>query len=116
MRKSTVELQKQIGYNVRYCREMRQVSQSDLADAAGFSVNFCAQVEGGRRMMSVDSLIRVAEALNVSVDRLIYGKSWEANMHTVVNELGHLSDDDIAVVGDMLNLLIKRQSGRGSQE
>lgn len=68
---SKKDLQCTIGKNIRDARKTCGYTKEVLAEKAEISVEHITQVERGDKMMSVPSLVRMAEALHVSVDALI---------------------------------------------
>lgn len=52
-------------------REYRSFSQKQLADKAGVSQTTVAEIEGGRKRGSVETLKALAEALDVAIDDLV---------------------------------------------
>lgn len=65
---SKKDLQCTIGKNIRDARKTCGYTKEVLAEKAEISVEHITQVERGDKMMSVPSLVRMAEALHVSVD------------------------------------------------
>lgn len=63
----TVEL----GNRIRQARAERNMSQLDLAEACGISVPYASDIERGKKCFSVDILLRIAQALQVSTDWLL---------------------------------------------
>ncbi len=57
--------------NVRAFRELRGLTQADLARRAGMQAASISHFEPGQRLPSLDSLVRLADALEVSVDMLL---------------------------------------------
>lgn len=55
---------------VRVWREYRGLSGRALAEAAGMSAAYLSQIESGRRDGSFDTMRRIANILNVSLDDL----------------------------------------------
>ena len=55
---------------VRAWREHRSLTQEALAAAAGISTPFLSQIEGGKRVGSLDTLRAVARSLDVPLDLL----------------------------------------------
>lgn len=62
-----------IGGRIRERRLRLELTQDDVCDAAGLSKGFYSDVENDKTNMSVDTVIRVADALDVSVEWLIRG-------------------------------------------
>lgn len=60
-----------LGARVRQARTNRNLSQVELAEACGISVPYISDIERGKKCFSVDILIRIAHALQVSADWLL---------------------------------------------
>lgn len=56
---------------VKVWREYRGMSQATLADAAGLSQAYIAQIETGKREGRVDAYRAIANVLNVNIDDLV---------------------------------------------
>jgi transcriptional regulator with XRE-family HTH domain len=65
------KLQRQFGSTVRTERVARQLPQQDLAFNAGLSLTYIGEIERGQRMVSLDTLQRVATALELSPAQLL---------------------------------------------
>lgn len=63
----TVEL----GSRIRQARTERNMSQMELAEACGISVPYVSDIERGKKCFSVDILLRIAVALQISTDWLL---------------------------------------------
>lgn len=61
----------ELGARIRQARTTRNMSQLELADACGISVPYVSDVERGKKCFSVDILLRIAQALQVSADWLL---------------------------------------------
>ena len=64
-----------LGKRIRLLRVDRELSQEQLAKAAGMSRNFVSSVERGAHGVDVVRLVRVAAALDVDVAVLVSGPS-----------------------------------------
>ena len=62
-----------IGGRIRQVREERGYTREKLAELADISADFLWEVEAGRKSMKVQNLGRIAKALCVSTDYLVYG-------------------------------------------
>ncbi len=62
-----------IGKRIREIRTDRGYTREQLAEYADISVDFLAVVEIGKRGLKVQNLAKIAAALNISADYLIYG-------------------------------------------
>lgn len=57
--------------SIKHIRIDRGVSQNFLAEKAGISNNTLSRIELGKVQPSVDTLIKIADALNTSLDKLV---------------------------------------------
>ncbi|HYZ91837.1 MAG TPA: XRE family transcriptional regulator [Actinomycetota bacterium] len=64
-----------LGEGLRRVREQRGLSQSDIAALAGVSASAISQAEGGQRGLALDTVLTLAEALDVPLDKLLAAKS-----------------------------------------
>lgn len=65
------KLQRQFGSTLRSERTSRKLTQQQLAFAAELSLTYIGEIERGQRMISLDTLQRVATALNMSSAELL---------------------------------------------
>lgn len=63
-----------VGRRVRLARQGRQMTLEQLAEAAETSVQFLSQVEKGEQSMTMLKFGKLAKALGVSSDYLLYGR------------------------------------------
>jgi transcriptional regulator with XRE-family HTH domain len=61
------------GAKVRSLRQAKNLSQMDLARAAGLHRTYIADVERGGRNSSMASIAKIARALNISISELCRG-------------------------------------------
>jgi transcriptional regulator with XRE-family HTH domain len=59
------------GENLQSLREVRRLTQAELGARAGIAAASISHFETGQRTPSLDSLVKLADALNISVDVLI---------------------------------------------
>ena len=60
-----------VGLQIRALRICHGLTQADLAEAAGLSVPYISHIERGRKTVSLGSLLRIADALNVNINQLL---------------------------------------------
>jgi len=61
------------GDRIREIREAKRLTQDQLAEKTAISKGFLSDVENGKRNVSSEYLLRIANALNASVDYLLRG-------------------------------------------
>lgn len=67
------QLKWDIGRRIRNLRERDHYTRERLAEKAEISPQFLADIENGRKGMTVKTLKGIAETLRVSTDYIIYG-------------------------------------------
>jgi transcriptional regulator with XRE-family HTH domain len=67
---STTEIQ-DLGQNLKQLRERRGLTQAELGTRASMSAASVSHFETGQRQPSLESLVKLADALEVSVDTLL---------------------------------------------
>lgn len=62
---------KRFGARLKTLRQARNLTQEELAEAAGFSRSYYTEMETGKRNVSLLNLQRLAKCLNIKVSELI---------------------------------------------
>ncbi len=65
------KLQRQFGHTVRTERKARQLTQQQLAIDSSLSLTYVGEIERGQRMVSLDTLQRLATALKLTAAELL---------------------------------------------
>ena len=103
----TEKLCVQIGKRVRSRREALGLTREQLAEQSQLSVNFLADIETGKKNMTTNSLYKVAQALNLSTDYILFGEEGEANKTQLENMLASLSKKDRDLAESILESFVK---------
>ncbi len=64
-----------LGEGLRRVREQRGLSQSEIAALAGVSASAISQAEGGQRGLALDTVLTLAESLDIPLDTLLATKT-----------------------------------------
>ena len=64
---------KQIGYRIKEVREQNNFSQARLAEETELSISYISHIENAKRKASLESIIRIVNALGITVDELLAG-------------------------------------------
>jgi len=62
-----------IGRRIRLLRKSADLTQAEVAERCGMSISFIGHLERGSRVPSLETMLRIATLLNVSLDSLIHG-------------------------------------------
>src|SRR5438309_9892729 len=73
-------IQTAVATNLQALREMRSLTQAELGKRAGIAAASISHFETGQRSPSLESLVKLAEALDVSVDALLGRAPVEAQV------------------------------------
>jgi transcriptional regulator with XRE-family HTH domain len=97
---------------LRSARDLRKMSQSDLAKKAQLQPSAVSHFETGRRAPSFDNLKALSEALQVTTDYLL-GRADEPGVTGVVADklfrhAENMSRDDLDVLTKMAEMLSKK--------
>ena len=60
-----------LGMRIRKQRKLMQMTQDQLSEKAGISLSFLGHIERGSRKSSLETLVSLANALEVSADYLL---------------------------------------------
>lgn len=68
------------GENLKRLRKGRKLTQLDISKIVNTDRSNVANYERGRRLPPIDSLIKIAEFFNVSLDELVLGKNEDVHL------------------------------------
>lgn len=78
---------KKVGSRVRLEREKLNLTRERFAEIVGLSSFYIGQIERGDRKMSVETLVKIANTLHVSIDYLLNDfHTYNAKEHLLVSE------------------------------
>lgn len=60
-----------MGLRIRHIRVQKSLTQDELSEQSGTSRSFINRVENGKKGLSLETLIAIANALNVSTDDIL---------------------------------------------
>ena len=61
----------ELGNRIRFYRTSKGLSQNQLGDMVALNTNHISRIENGQKAPSLESLLNIAKALNVSADQLL---------------------------------------------
>ena len=73
-----------IGNKVYAIRHSLNMTQQELAERCDLSVTFISEIENGHKSMSIDTLIKLARGLHVSLDTIVFEKGECSEMQSDV--------------------------------
>lgn len=101
----------EIGGRIREIREYSHYTREYLAEKANISVQFLADIETGRKSMTVKTLKSLSLALNVSSDYLLFGSPNPSCPHVEASNLSllmsNLTVEEQQYAEEMIKIYIK---------
>ena len=88
------ELNIEVGTRITELRKQRGYTREKLSELADVSVQFLADIEKGRKSMTVATLKRIAAALLVSTDYIVNGTKQNNDNDGIISILNTLSAKD----------------------
>ncbi len=80
---SKEELALLIGNNIRKYRLKQNLTQEQLAERVGISTSFYANLERGKKSMSIKTLRDLSDALEVGVDFILYENNTRNHIRNI---------------------------------
>lgn len=87
-----------IGKNLKLYRKQKHMTQDIVAERAGLSKNYISQIELGLKKPSVETLIRLANAIGVSSDLILadlIDESFPAKVSALNEKIKDLPMEDL---------------------
>lgn len=81
-----------IGLRIKELRIQKRMSQATLAEHIDMSATFISHIEAAKKQASLESLVRIANALGVTVDHLLIGNQTN-DFAEYRTDMAHLLDD-----------------------
>ena len=103
---SKQEKQARYGQKIQEARKEQRMTREELADRVGISTTFCANLECGNKMMSVETLNKLSEVLGVSTDFLLDKTSDNPRIQNIALMLKDQPDEVISFAEKMVRLCI----------
>ena len=83
---------KRIGIHIKDMRDIKGISQERLAEKTGLSAKYISHIETAAKKASLESIVKIADALDITVDRLLKGIQrndrieYEPELHDLVSD------------------------------
>lgn len=110
----------EIGTKIRKVREIKGLSQENLADELGMSVTGYGKIERNEVGINYDKLLKIAEILNVSIENIIgfddkvafnnFNNTIEQQIgyYSMPVEMKKLYEDKISLLEEKIELLTEK--------
>lgn len=108
--KEKKEINIQIGSRIRTAREKAGYTQERFAELIDVSVQYTSDLERGVVGTSIPTLIRICEALHVSSDYLLFGRSSESgsdDISRITGILATLKPEQLSIVSSGIRVILE---------
>ena len=99
-----------VGARIKNKRLEQNLTQEQLAEKVELSAVYIGQIERGERKMTIETLVKLANSLNSSIEELLKD-STSSNINARLNELVNISKEldtsDIDKVIDVIKAMYK---------
>jgi transcriptional regulator with XRE-family HTH domain len=100
------DVKKLVGNRIRQLRKGKGLSQEDLGDKSDLHYTHIGAIERGEKNWSIDTLVKVAEGLNVTVNDLLVLPSKPADIRNlkkgIIAEINESSPGALRLFSDMV--------------
>lgn len=98
-----------IGERISNRRKKLKIRQNVLADMIGISNNYLSSIERGNEKPSLEIMIRICNALQVTPDYLLLGNMYACNIpQNIIDGLRLCSKEDIELMSYLIQYMVDR--------
>lgn len=104
-----------IGAKIRELRKAKGITQERLGELSGIEPSNISHIERGVAKLSLPTLISIANALEATLDEIVYGnlnKSSHVSVELIDRLLSDCTDEEIIAVAEMIKTtkkILRRQ-------
>lgn len=106
---------KAMGIRIRNARLKKKMGQELLAEMAGLSITHVSHIETGNTKVSLPTLVKISNSLDVSLDELVCDSIHKAKI-IFENEISQITSDcderEIRIISDVIKSLISSLRSR----
>jgi len=81
-------VRRRVAANIKRCRHQRELTQDELAQRLGVSLRYVSMLEQNAKNLSIESLTRIAVALDVDIAELVCEEKYLDQARRSAAELG----------------------------
>lgn len=98
---------KSVGNRIKTGREQMGLTRDEFAEMIDLSTSFFTQIERGEKLMSVQTLVKIAIKLDLSLDYLIWGdSSIDVNKDSLIDDINNASKRELKVIDDIFKAIL----------
>lgn len=102
---------KNMGLRIKKRRNQLKLKQNVLAEQVDISNNHLSSIERGKEIPSLEVLVKICNALNVTPDYLLLGNMHSNNVeYSMYESLRLCSQRDIEIIKGIIQIFVERNS------
>jgi transcriptional regulator with XRE-family HTH domain len=99
---------KDVGLRVKAEREKLGYTREEFSEMVGIAPVYLGQIERSERKMSLDTFVKVASNLNLSLDFLIFGdETYDIDKDELIDIINNSSKRELNVISQVLKALFQ---------
>ena len=97
-----------IGQRMRQERERLSLTREQLAEVVDLAPLYIGQLERGERQMSLDTLLKITNCLNITADYLLHGKTSdeEVEKDRIICLLNKCPHEELSLIENLILLIL----------
>ena len=97
----------EIGKRIKNEREKNGITREKFAELIGISTTYLSQLELGQRTSSLNTTVKIANVLNISLDYLIHGNSAvKVDRNELIKLINNADNKDLLVLKQILDAVL----------
>lgn len=98
-----------MGVRIAQSRKALHMTQEQLADKMGVSLQTVSCIELGKKAVRPENLAKLCTHLGVTADYILYGKRSEHQMSSLTEKLSALTPEEYQAVRNIIELFYSRK-------
>lgn len=106
-----------IGLRIAKRRIQMGLKQNTLAEKLNISNNYLSSIERGKEKTSLEVIVNICNALQVTPDYLLMGNMYSNNVpQNIVDGLRLCTEDDLSLLSVMMDHMVVRQGQKWNND
>ncbi|WP_160691630.1 helix-turn-helix transcriptional regulator [Clostridium sp. C2-6-12] len=98
---------KYLGDRIRKNREFLGLTRDEFAEAINISTSFYTQIERSERLPSLETLVKIAKKMNISLDYIVFGDdSIDVNKDNLIDDINNASKRQLKVIDEIFKTVL----------
>lgn len=99
---------RQVGYRIKVAREEHKLTQEKLAEAAGISTVYLAEIENKGTIPSFAVLSSICKIINLSLDDIIFHTDSDS-VRKITRRLSQCNEKQLHVISSMIEAMLQTE-------